>query len=288
MGWARVALMSRCGSGAAAATTTKPQPELPPHHKRSEPFRAIMHPLLWHAQPAHAARTASTFPSPHSLALSRSSVSGASHLHLQRRSSSSSIGEKKREFLSFIRRFPRNPHSPPHLLHFSFYICTYIFVVSKKKRFFFVKLTQQLANWTHYSGQLERQRKNWDRDKREGVSGDGGRDGTVCNGYTNFQPTQFFALISFLFLRLPRDTAARGGNKNFFFRFSLQQEEQRQEQQQPFAPVLHLCPFLLQVCLCCACAPECFFRIFNLKCECAWGWENTTRLWGCPAKKRKK
>lgn len=62
MGWARVALMSRCGSGAAAATTTKPQPELPPHHKRSEPFRAIMHPLLWHAQPAHAARTASTLP----------------------------------------------------------------------------------------------------------------------------------------------------------------------------------------------------------------------------------
>lgn len=106
----------------------------------------------------------------------------------------------------------------------------------------------------------------------------GGRDGTVCNGYTNFQPTQFFALISFLFLRLPRDTAARGGNKNFFFRFSLQQEEQKQEQQQPFAPVHHLCPFLLQVCLCCACAPECFFRIFNLKCECAWGWENTTRL----------
>lgn len=40
----------------------------------------------------------------------------------------------------------------------------------------------------------------------------------MCNGYTNFQPTQFFALISFLFLRLPRDTAARGGNKNFFFR----------------------------------------------------------------------
>lgn len=62
MGWARVALMSLCGSGAAAATTTKPQPELPPHHKRSEPFRAIMHPLLWHAQPAHAARTASTLP----------------------------------------------------------------------------------------------------------------------------------------------------------------------------------------------------------------------------------
>lgn len=195
--------------------------------------------------------------------------------------------EKKNEnFFHLFEGFPAT-RTRPHLLHFSFYICTYIFVVSKKKRFFFVKLTQQLANWTHYSGQLERQRKNWDRDKREGVSGDGGRDGTVCNGYTNFQPTQFFALISFLFLRLPRDTAARGGNKNFFFRFSLQQEEQKQEQQQPFAPVHHLCPFLLQVCLCCACAPECFFRIFNLKCECAWGWENTTRLWGCPAKKRK-
>lgn len=144
MGWARVALMSRCGSGAAAATTTKPQPELPPHHKRSEPFRAIMHPLLWHAQPAHAARTASTFPSPHSLALSRSSVSGASHLHLQRRSSSSSIREKKREFLSFIRRFPRNPHSPPGSCT-SLFIYVHIFLSCRRRKDFF--LWNSHSNW---------------------------------------------------------------------------------------------------------------------------------------------
>lgn len=170
MGWARVALMSRCGSGAAAATTTKPQPELPPHHKRSEPFRAIMHPLLWHAQPAYAARTASTFPSPHSFALSRSSVSGASHLHLQRRSSSS-IREKNENFFHLFEGFPatRTHPLPPALLFLYMYI---YFCRVEEEKIFFVKLTQQLANWTHYSGQLERQRKNWDRDKREGDGGE--------------------------------------------------------------------------------------------------------------------
>lgn len=138
MGWARVALMSRCGSGAAR----QQQPQNPSRSCRrttSEANPSEQSCILYSDMLSQRTLPApSTFPSPHSLALSRSSVSGASHLHLQRRSSSSSIGEKKREFLSFIRRFPRNPHPPPYLLHFSFYICTYIFVVSKKKRFLFL------------------------------------------------------------------------------------------------------------------------------------------------------
>lgn len=68
---------------------------------------------------------------------------------------------KKREFLSFIRRFPRNPHSPPSCCT-SLFIYVHIFLSCRRRKdsFFCVKLTQQLANWTHCSGQLERQRKH--------------------------------------------------------------------------------------------------------------------------------
>lgn len=76
-------------------------------------------------------------------------------------SEEAAAASEKKTRISFIySKVSPQPALTPYLLHFSFYICTYIFVVSKKKRFFFVKLTQQLANWTHYSGQLERQRKN--------------------------------------------------------------------------------------------------------------------------------
>lgn len=188
--------------------------------------------------------------------------------------------EKKREFLSFIRRFPRNPHSPAPISCTSLFIYVHIFLSCRRRKDFFCETHTATGELDALLGSArETEKELRQRQERGSIWGGGSRerrDGTVCNGYTNFQPTQFFALISFLFLRLPRDTAARGGNKNFFFRFSLQQ--QQEQEQQPFAPVLHLCPFLLQVCLCCACAPECFFRIFNLKCECAWGWENTTRL----------
>lgn len=136
----------------------------------------------------------------------RSSVSGASHLHLQSRST----GRKKREFLSFIRRFPRSladslPFPLPPLLFLYMYI--YFCRVEEEKIFLTCKLDALLgsARATERKRQRARERER----ARESVT-----------GHTNFQPTQFFALISFLFLRLPRDTAAGGGNKNFFFRFS--------------------------------------------------------------------
>lgn len=184
--------------------------------------------------------------------------------------------EKKNEnFFHLFEGFPATRTHPPSPALLFLYMYIYFCRVEEEKIFFCETHTATGELDALLGSARETEKELRQRQERGSIWGwgelGGGRDGTVCNGYTNFQPTQFFALISFLFLRLPRDTAARGGNKNFFFRFSLQQEEQKQEQQQPFAPVHHLCPFLLQVCLCCACAPECFFRIFNLKCECAWG-----------------
>lgn len=57
-----------------------------------------------------------------------------------------SITEKKENFFHLFEGFPAT-HTPPHiLLHFAFYICTYIFVVSKKKRFFFFVWNSH-SNW---------------------------------------------------------------------------------------------------------------------------------------------
>lgn len=140
MGWARARRVDESLRQRSSGSNNHKTPAgaaAAPQAKRTLPSNHASFTLT-----AHAARTrhrsSSTCPLPRSLALSRSSVSGASHLHLQRRSSSS-ITEKKREFLSFIRRFPRNPHSPPHPPALRFlYMYIYFCRVEEEKILFFV------------------------------------------------------------------------------------------------------------------------------------------------------
>lgn len=139
MGWARARRVDESLRQRSSGSNNHKTPAgaaAAPQAKRTLPSNHASFTLT-----AHAARTrhrsSSTCPLPRSLALSRSSVSGASHLHLQRRSSSRASQKKKENFFHLFEGFPATHTPPPILLHFAFYICTYIFVVSKKKRFFF-------------------------------------------------------------------------------------------------------------------------------------------------------
>lgn len=131
---AHVALMSRGGSGSGSNNHKTPSRSCPAR-TTSEANPSEQSCILY----SDMLRCPTDYRPPPALSPAhpcRSSVSGASHLHLQR-GERRSTGRKKREFLSFIRRFPRSPPAPPaSSSSTSLFIYVHIFLSCRRRKDF--------------------------------------------------------------------------------------------------------------------------------------------------------